>query len=553
MRLSVYIAVGLLTGVTSFAQTNFTAHLSLPLTVQPSVITWNPPDWSGPVVNYLVGADRFYNAGIYGQLASAANVEGFHAWSGHETLTQLSEQFTGTGALGSIGDHATAVASVIAGRGSLYYHQAGIAPFVDIQSGAIATADYGGGSFDVSDLSLASTYGHFFGQVDVINSSWGGSGDPTGSSFQTVMLDGLALRNPTTTFVVAAGNSGPGNNQVGGPANGYNSISVGALGNANAFDQLASFSSGGPQDYWDPIAGTVAGVRAAVDVVAPGEDLVAAAYIPGNSNGTYYYVGIAGTSFAAPIVAGGVALMDSASRLLGLDAESRDARVIKAVLMNSADKIAGWDNGQSLIGGVITTTQGLDYYSGTGALDLSNTYATYLTGTRDVSGLAGGAVGNVGWDYGALAGLGAHNDYVINQTLLAGSTVAATLDWFRDRDADGNDLAFANLNLEVWDSTFTHLIAASASEYNETEHLYFTAPTTGSYGLRVTYDTQMFGTTGTVDYGLAWSTSVQAVPEPGMAMLFLAGGAVILAVRRAPGGHHKKAPRRSPLPGAMGL
>jgi hypothetical protein len=535
VKQSLFIAAGVLSAVSSFAQTNFTAQLSLPLTAQPQIITWNPPNWSGPLVNYLVGADSFYNAGIYGQSASAANVEAFHAWSGHETLTQVSEQFTGTGALGSLGDHATAVTSVIAGRGNLWYHQAGIAFFADIKSGAIATVDYGNGSFDFTTESLISTYSHFFGQVDTINSSWGGGGDPTGSSFETVVLDGLALQNPRTTFVVAAGNSGPGANQVGGPANGYNSISVAALGNANTFDQLASFSSGGPQDYWDPIRGTVSGVRAAVDVAAPGEDLVGAAYVPGNPQNNLYYTGIAGTSFAAPIVTGGATLMDSASRLYGLNDESRDARVIKSVLMTSADKISGWDNGQSLLGGVVTTTQGLDYYSGAGSLDLHNTYTTYLTGTRDVAGLGGGNVNNIGWDYGALNSVGAHNDYVINQALQAGTMLTTTLDWFRNRGTNGDDSAFADLNLEVWDSTFTHRIARSVSQYNNTEHLYFSVPTTGNYGLRVTYNQQMFGDVGATDYGLSWSgtpSAIQSIPEPGVGMLFLLGGVTIFATRR---------------------
>ena len=484
------------------------------------------------MANYLVGADRFYNAGIGGQWASVANVEGFHVWDGHVTLTQLSEQFTGTGALGTVGDHATMVGSIIAGQGNFSYLQAGIAPYADLKSGAMATVDDGGGKFETTDAALASVYGHFFGQVDVINSSWGGGGDPTGSSTETVMLDGMALNNPTTTFVVAAGNSGPGANQVGSPADGYNSISVGALGDNLAYNRLADFSSGGPQDYWDPANGPVTGVRAAVDLIAPGESIVGAAYLPGDPN--EYYVGD-GTSFAAPIVAGGVALMDSASRGYGLDAESRDARVIKAVLMNSADKIAGWNNGETTSNGVIVTTQGLDLYSGTGRLDLNNTYNEYLTGTRDVAGTDGGTIQGSGWDYGALAGVGTYNDYVFANPLQGGKQLTVTLDWFRDRATNGDDQAFADLNLEVWDASFTHLIATSASQYNSSEHLYFTLPSDGRYGLRVSYNQQMFGTVGTTDYGLAWAAdglAPLAVPEPSAAMLCLFGGVSLWIYRR---------------------
>ena len=69
-----------------------------------------------------------------------------------------------------------------------------------------------------------------FGAADVINSSWGFT-DATGNDPATIGLDGLAKAHPTTTFVVAAGNSGPSSNTVGGPASGYNCIAVGALQN----------------------------------------------------------------------------------------------------------------------------------------------------------------------------------------------------------------------------------------------------------------------------------------------------------------------------------
>ena len=205
---------------------------------------------------------------------------------------------------------------------------------------------------------------------------------------------------------------------------------------------------------------------------------------------------------------------------------------VEAVLMNSANKIAGWDNGETISNGVIVTTQGLDLYSGTGRLDLYNTYTNYLTGTRDVAGLGGGTIQNVGWDYGALSSMGTYNDYVFANPLKGGSQMTVTLDWFRDRATNGNDQAFADLNLEVWDSTFTHLIATSESQYNSSEHLYFTVPTDGSYGLRVDYNQQMFGSVSTEDYGLAWS-STAAVPEPASVLLFLLGGAGIWLYRRA--------------------
>ena len=54
----------------------------------------------------------------------------------------------------------------------------------------------------------------------------------------------------------------------------------------------------------------------------------------GNTGGTatsgtnLYSAGLAGTSFSAPIVAGGVALLDSAAKARGLASTSLDARVV---------------------------------------------------------------------------------------------------------------------------------------------------------------------------------------------------------------------------------
>ena len=125
-------------------------------------------------------------------------------------------------------------------------------------------------------------------------------------------------------------------------------------------------------------------MRAAVDIVAPGATLTSAFYggQTGGNNptlagstpfpGTDLYSGaVGGTSFAAPIVAGGAALMISGSRLdatLAGNDNARDARVIKSALLNSADKIPDWTNRQRLVDGIVTTTQSLDWTSGAGAL-----------------------------------------------------------------------------------------------------------------------------------------------------------------------------------------
>ena len=544
------------------------------------VITWDGV--TGIAINSLVGADTFYGAGVFGQATVTANVEAGLVWNGHETTSTLQDYYTAPGAAAEFDMHATWVGSILAGYNpnadpnNYPYYQLGIAPLTQFSSGAIATNWTDAGSFNITPKTLYSAYNNYFTRswthtinyggitlgfsapTDVINSSWGFD-DAAATDPYTTAITGLARAYPLTTMVCAAGNAttaGNPSNNVGGPASGGNVISVGAVGNfTNAFTTVADFSSRGPQDYSDPVHGLVPGVRAPVDLVAPGTSLVAAYYggqtggngvslpnsQPDSSGGAnnYYSFGLAGTSFAAPIVAGGVSLLKSASYLVGMGDEARDTRVMKAVLMNSATKLPGWDNGQHLNAvGTMVTTQSLDWAQGAGMLNLDRAFKQYLTGTQDVPGTGGGSIATTGWDFGSITmspaqGTVAHHDYAFNATLQSGSILGVTLSWFRDfgvpvfsDNADPNlqslttqDLAFANLALEIWNSDFTKLYATSCSLYNNVQELQFTLPDTGGYEIRVTYPSEMYGTPVLESYGLAWDVGV--VPEPGTGVLLL--------------------------------
>ncbi len=524
----------------------------------------------GTNINNLIGADRFYNAGITGQGTIAASVEAGHIWNGHEALTHVSQYAHHPDAFGSttadlFDRHATWVASHIGGRQTAVgggAWQTGIAPGTDLRSGAIASV-WGGNayalSFNWNTNSFLGGYTPYFGTADVINSSWGGN-SPGGSNYFAVVLDGLAAQNPQTTLVASAGNSGPGGNTVGYPGSGYNAITVAALNNGgdNSYNTVVDFSSRGPQDFFfPPTNGTIAGVRAAVDIAAPGTNLHAAFYggqtggnnttLPGSANNgtspSSYSTSVRGTSFAAPIVSGGVALLKSASyntpELAG-NLDSRHTLVVKSVLMNSADKTIGWNNGQVANGfGGVTTTQSLDYAAGAGAMNLDRAFDQYLTaGTRDVAGRANGDLGIVaerGWDLGNVA-LGGSNLYTIGGLLEGGSQFDVTLNWFRNRGFNSTnlsafDIAQADLTLEVLDLFSNSVISQSMSLFNMTEHLSFLLPTTSQYGLRVVYGANTFGSITNVDYGIAWS-GVSVVPEPSTLGLMVIIGAVATVHRR---------------------
>lgn len=545
--------------------------LDAPIEARSFLATSVPGAFSGADVADLIGATTFYSNGFNGAGTITSNIEAGHIWNGHETLGHVTSRTNHASAPGaSFGTpaydlHATWVGQIIGGRPTAIPQpwQAGIAPQTDLRSGAIATAWTGNAyatSFNVTMNSLATPYTSAvsgFGAVNVINSSWGiaspsGSEAAGGVNSVTMLMDSLANQNRFTTAVVAAGNDGAtATPMVGAPASGYNVISVGALANngSNEYDTVAVFSSRGPQDYRDPNVTVLAATarRAAVDIVAPGHRLMAAHY-GGQTGGNdaslsgsgplsigpaFYNPDIQGTSFAAPVVAGSVSLMHHAAQGLGLPTDARDTRVIKATLINAARKIPGWNNGQVPHpngNGGVRTTDALDMVSGGGALDMDRTWYQYTQGQTDIPGLAGGVTSEaLGWDY-AVVNLGGATDIVIDAPL--SGEFRATLTWFREREyvsaSTQNDVGFADLDLQVWDSTFTTLIAESVSEYSEIEHLAFTLPSEGYYGLRVVYDENRFGTLTSEEFGIAWYGT--AVPEPGMAMLMAL--ALPLAARR---------------------
>lgn len=546
------------------------------------LLTDIPVVFNGADVAQLIGADTFYNAGTDGDNSITTNIEAGHIWgtaNGHETLTHVvsyNNHATAPGApfgVPAYDRHATWVGMMIGGRrggAAQGQWQNGIAPQTDLRSGAIATswvAPAYAGTFNATIASLDFPYSSAvsgFGTADVINSSWGATGtnESAGVDARAMIIDSLANGNRFTTFVASAGNDGDGPNTVCSPGSGYNGITVGALENdgANNYVAIASFSSRGPQAYADPVNGfiphTVA-QRAAVDIAAPGTNLTSAYYggttggndasLAGSPSGgaggpNWYTLAVQGTSFSAPITAGGAALMHDAAvdNVLPVDAE--DTRVVKANMLNAAAKIPGWSNAQVAHvngNGGVRTTQALDFASGAGALDLDRTHTQYLTGQTDIAGMNGGSTAEViGWDYAQVA-IGGATDVAITTTLLVDTEFRATLCWFRERfytdPLNQTDVAFANLDLEIWDSTFTTLYSDSISLYTPVEHLTFMLPVTGKYGVRVLYTGNIFGNISEEEYGLAWwgveaPDDGGAIPEP--AALGLIGMALLVRRRR---------------------
>jgi hypothetical protein len=245
--------------------------------------------------------------------------------------------------------------------------------------------------------------------------------------------------------------NGAGNRDISPAASSYNAIAVGV--------------TDGPSS-----AGPTYDGRCKPDIMAPG---------------------YGGTSFSAPYVTGAaVVLLQAATRGDGRDPSATNAIVIKTLLLNGAVKPPDWTN---------STSSPLDLRHGAGVLNIFNSYHQLTAGrcvpteTTSVNAEAahpsGDSAANVrslpGWDYNSISSSrapprDATNHYYFN--VPAGPfPLIATLNWNRQL----NQSNINDLNLYLYDIASGSLVAQSASEVDNTEHLFVPQLPAGRYDLQV--------------------------------------------------------------------
>ncbi|ESA39005.1 hypothetical protein N836_29055 [Leptolyngbya sp. Heron Island J] len=439
-----------------------------------------------------------------------------------------------------VDNHANHVASVMISQDK---ELTGVAPDATLFSAAIGPLESERSGQPRECLTTQNIALRNSGDVRAINFSFGEPliSDPRPNA----SLDGNALLTQCVDWsssvhkalYVIAGNQGGGGIPL--PTDNFNGINVAYSTQVDGQFVKVDYANAGSEPTFNP-RGTSApesnvGPRRSINLIAPGDDIRML-----NPDGQTIFS--SGSSFAAPHVAATVALLqewgDRQIRTANWSLDSREPMVMKAVLLNAADKLMDTGDGQNLgMGKTVLDEANLTWIEsdayrdpkvplhvelGTGQLNAYRAYEQFNGGQWSP-----GNVAIRGWDYNALA-LNSESssaqatqyaDYAIDTPLRANSYFAATLAWERQIsliDDNNNDLydigesfdnqGLNNLSLYLMpadENDIANSIWSSVSDVDSVEHIFHKIPQTGRYKLRVVYSQQITSEARQA-YALAW-------------------------------------------------
>lgn len=430
-----------------------------------------------------------------------------------------------------IDNHAVMVASVMI---SNQKDLGGVAPQANLYSAAVGSLKNAGQPEEcltTQHIALQNS-----GSVRSINLSFGES--LARDARQNPELDGNALFTQCldwsarvhNVLYVVAGNQGLGGIPI--PTDNYNGITTAYSMRKGGIFSKVDFANLSVV----PMSVAKGLIRQEINV---GERRGISLIAPGSKIDVYNVDGrverVSGTSFAAPHITGSIALLHEAGNNFfqqNPNTWTRDYRnhqVMKAVLLNSADKLKDQGDGK-LLGMTrnIYTQKNqtwlesdaynnpeipLDMQMGTGHLNTMRAYNQLKAGQYSYQE----KVANIGWNYDEIEEK-TFQDYVIEKPLKADHFISITLAW--DRLVELNDLnnnlqydigetfvdrGLNNLDLElITNDSEEKIICSSVSKVDSVEHIFCPIPKTGEYKIRVKFTEKI--NNPLQSYGLAWQS-----------------------------------------------